>query len=882
MNNIHFYLRYSLRHLWREKQRTTFALFCIAVGVAAIVGLQMLGFFIADALTGSAQAANRGDVAVEPGRYVWFTAEQMAAFEQLTADDLVVNWTFRYYQDGLSLSVERAAGAETSGALGAFLVDPEVYPFYGQVLALDPPDAPLSNLLTTPDSVVISKNLADRRNIAVGDRLRIGDTRALYTVRGIVPTGSAVWLRDPGPLLNGFLYLDYNTSLETLGLERKPAEVFFMTEGETHAAALAKQTAEIALATQAKMRTAADRLAQNEGTAATVGRLTLIVGLLALLIGGLGIANTMQVVVARRRLETAVLKAVGLKGRHVTGLFLSEAALLGLIGSLAGLLLGLGVSRLLLELAMAMPFWSIPVSWQVYPHPLLTGLVAGIVVTVIVGMLPTLAAAQIRPSLVLRPGNDELPGAGRWQSLGAVLILAGVMGLLAGQLLDSLPGGLAGAYGVLIVLAVLTGLLQVVVWTIEKLPSLGWVSLHLAQRGIGRNRGRAASTLLALIVGLFSVSLIVIFANNTISNLEKTTSEAMGGDLQIRVRDEAAREAVLQALEANSDVLSCAEAGIFAVELIAINGDRDAYERRIADYERDQGIPLPPQAQEMLAWDLSTITGRDLRVKAPYFNLSPGMGRNLTPDDAGQPVVLLVNRSTMAPLKLQPGDALTFRLSSNSQITLEIVAVVREDASGFSRDTIIAPLDVLSPLAVPRARLFVANINPRKEWDKVADALSRSLPGDASVTSMASITNLNTLADLLSRTIIELAILPIVIAALALLAAATMIANTVALATMERRREIGVMKAVGVREGQILGQLLLESGIIGLVGGLIGVGLVTLLLILFLMVQGLPVSVNPWHVLGLLSLSVGVTLIATLVAAWPASRRRPLDVLRYE
>lgn len=57
MKRLRFHLHYSARNLWREKQRTAFALFCVAVGVAAIVGLQTLGFAIADAMTSNAQNA---------------------------------------------------------------------------------------------------------------------------------------------------------------------------------------------------------------------------------------------------------------------------------------------------------------------------------------------------------------------------------------------------------------------------------------------------------------------------------------------------------------------------------------------------------------------------------------------------------------------------------------------------------------------------------------------------------------------------------------------------------------------------------------------------------------------------------------------------------
>ena len=870
MERLRLDMLYSVRHLWREKQRTVFALFCVAAGVAAIVGLQMLGLNITDALTGNAQASNRGDVAVGPAQRNWFTADQMAAFEQLVADGQATDWTYRYFRDGLTLSVVQAESIETLRFLSVFLVEPDVYPFYGQVLALDPRHAPLAELLTGPGDVVISKNLADRGKITVGDQLRIDrdSSQTLYTVRGIVPTGSAAWTHNIGPLTLGFLYLDYNASLEALGLERTATEVFFTTEDETAAATLAARAAEIA--PLSPVRTAANVLAQNESTSALISRLVLPVGLLALLIGGLGIANTMLVVVARRRLEIAVLKAVGLKGHHVTRLFLTEAALLGLAGSLVGALLGVGVSRALLGLATS--FLPVSMAWRIYPQPLVTGLAVGVAVTAAFSFLPTLAAAQVRPSLVLRPSDGGLPRSGRWQSLVVVLALTTVMGLLASRLLGGPIAGLAVAYGVLIILILLTSLLRIVVWAVEKLPSPGWVSLRLAQRGIGRHRGRSASTLLALIVGLFSVSLIVIMAGNMVSNLRKAASGAWGADLTIRTRE---LEAARQVLEKSPEVSSYAEVNRFPAELTAINDDPGTYERRIAVYEQEQGVPLTLQTRDRLATEFSVITGRDLSSNLPHFDFAPGMGRNLTPDDTGRQVVLVENTYHLAMLKLQPGETLTFQLAGDAQVTLEIVGVTEMPVGGASDYPIIAPLDMLAPLATPRDRFFVADVNPKRK-DEAVTALTRALPEGTFVMET------DVMANSFTQLIQQFVVLPIVVAGLAFFAAATMIANTAALAAMERRREIGVMKAVGVRSGQILRQMLLESGIVGLVGGLIGVGLAAIVTVRYSEMMDLPAGLNPWPILALLALAVGTAIAATLVAAWPASRQRPLDVLRYE
>jgi putative ABC transport system permease protein len=871
-----FYGQYAVRNLLRERQRSAFALFCVAAGVVAIVGLQTLGLALGEALTSNARASNRGDVAAVLGGDEFFTAEQMAAFEQLVSHGPATSLTVRYRTQELPISLSQGQSAGQGLFLESFLVDPAVYPFYGQIRALDPPGASLAKLLADPGDVVIGKSLADRNRIAVGDRLLVGAGQAarVATVRGIVPSASAAPGSNLAPLLVGFVYLDYGSALQAFGLQHTASEVFFMVEDEAAAAALAAQVARIA--PEAETRTAAELLAQNEQLTAVARPLTVVVGLMALLIGGLGIANTMLVVVARRRAEIALLKALGLKGRDVTGVFVTEAALLGLVGSLVGLPLGLGISHGLQSLAME--YIAALSTRHVYPLPLLTGLAAGVGVTMVFGLLPTLAAARIRPARLLRPGNGNLPRSGWGWSLGVVLALAAVMGLLMGLLLQSPLRGLLGAYGGLAILALLTGLLWVVVWIVERLPSWGWVSLRLAQRAIGRHRGRAASTLLALIVGLLSISLVAILGQSLIDTAIDLIAGTVGADLLIPApADDAARSAILGALAETPGIVSYAEAASFPVELVAINGDPIAYQRRIATYEREQGAALTADQQRSLAGYFDAISARDLGSNLPDLEFAAGMGRNLTPADDGRAVILLPGSEALLPLQLQPGETLTFRLDNGAEVTLEIVGIsLATEGHVTMGGTLIAPLGTLQALAEPASRLFLADVDPARK-DTTVTALAARLPPQAAILETAAF------VQMFSQLFRQFAVLPLLVAALTLFAAATMMANSMALATMERRREIGVMKAVGVRTNQVLGQLLLESAILGLVGGVLGVGLVAVAAVLLrALLSEAPARLNPWIILGLLALAVGLSLAATLIAAWPASRQRPLEVLRYE
>jgi putative ABC transport system permease protein len=138
--------------------------------------------------------------------------------------------------------------------------------------------------------------------------------------------------------------------------------------------------------------------------------------------------------------------------------------------------------------------------------------------------------------------------------------------------------------------------------------------------------------------------------------------------------------------------------------------------------------------------------------------------------------------------------------------------------------------------------------------------------------------------SIFNRLLNQMAALPLLVAGLSLFAASVLIATTVSLATMERRRQIGILKALGLKRQQALNQLLIENGIVGMVGGLISI-LPTVIIIaavpaLTENLVRLPLPLD--LIVVMLGLAVVITLAATLITAWSASGERPLSALRYE
>lgn len=140
--------------------------------------------------------------------------------------------------------------------------------------------------------------------------------------------------------------------------------------------------------------------------------------------------------------------------------------------------------------------------------------------------------------------------------------------------------------------------------------------------------------------------------------------------------------------------------------------------------------------------------------------------------------------------------------------------------------------------------------------------------------------------SLLGRLIAQFSAIPTIVGLLSLLAAAVAMANTVSLATLERRRQIGILKAVGLKGQRVLWIMLLENTAIGLLGGFLGIGLSALgVALMTALGTGIPTPIPSTAVpvaIALMAAAVLIAWVATFLSARPAVRERVTNVLRYE
>lgn len=902
ITGLQFAFGYALRNMLRDRQRTLFGVFSVAAGVATVVALRTLGLMLTDALTSNAQAFLRGDVRVEDpyagGISIFGEDQDFNAFNADTVTQITqwaaennVDITFKLNNELMQTAVIDGGRARTPVVAIAVFVDPQVYPFYDTLRAEEPAGTPFNALFTAPNQVVLARRMANQLDAQVGDQLRIGSADALFTVVGIVPdyAESSLEGRSAGnTLLFSFVYLDraqqpafgLPADAATSAYLRLPPEI---SQEQAQERIRREWQPPYDSGSRWRITQADDTLARNVVITDAISRFVLLLSLVGLVIGGVGIINTMLVAVNRRSAEIAVMKTLGLNNRGIMRVFLAEALLLGLAGSAVGIVVGNLLSLLARDLGQQA--FAVPLPWRVYLDPALMGTALGVIMTLFFSFLPIIMTARVRPVYVLRQGSIPVARAGCLPSLLNMALLVIGFGLLVDLIIGTdrfetqipppLTLGIVGTFFVFLTILLIVVLMWLLVWLMGRLPAFRNANLRLAMRGLTTHRTRTAFSLLALITGMSALSGTLILSRSINILLYTSISDPIGGNVLILPLP-FIKPAVQQTLNEGTGVNGYRDVRFpTGIGLRAIDGQTD-YWSWFANDDDDPNVALRRGQIELVLG--ITVYGEPRRGTLVE-------GRFLGTEDAGQPNIVIPYIPELAERGVGVGSTFTYEVytGANRRIAFTVVGVVAPDATqglipfSFGDSAVQIPVDMMPQGGggAPAFDFIIADV----EQEAVDDVLSKlaALPG-------AFVFDVRIFDSILNRLLSQLAALPLLVAALALFAATTLIATTVSLATLERRKQIATMKALGVSRRQVLGQLLIENGVVGVVGGLISL-LPTVLILLAIpaLTSGLVTLPVPYELIMLmLALAVGITLGATLLTAWRASGEKPLNVLRYE
>jgi len=890
------YWSYATRALARGGQRTLLAIFCVATGVLAIVALQLVGLTVTEALTGNIRALNGGDIAVhtENGD---LTVAQLAVFARLTHQGAITAYT--------PLSVVGVSQGAVRYTL--YGVDPAAFPLAGSPHFIAPGDGRLATLLRGRTVVVTSAVL---RSLGA----RIGSQ---ITVRA--DDGRTVRVLIGGEIANAGLFAQPIMLMDLRGYAAVPSLsgtpvvftwVYANVPGHGDVRATAAARAVHAQLPYADATTTQDALRQNSAAVRNIRLFLQVTGLLALLLGGIGIVNTMRVLLRRRYLDIALLKTMGYRPRDLYALFGLEVGGIGLAGGIVGAAAGVGISVLVKALVERAFFLTLPAAVDL--PTVAAGVAIGVCTSLIFGVLPIVQASRVRPLAVLR----QLPApAGARSRLTAALLVAVVallFALLAAGILQSLGVALAVVGGLGLLLLGLLGLVfRGVVWVLGALPvpdgSRGWPLLlaglaalvavglaiaapgvgllallavllgcggvllprgwrtiaRLAVRNIGRQGGQSATTLSALCIGVFAIGLGLALGQS----IQGLITHALSG--------KNVYNAVILARSADKPAVDRQVAHLTGLTRELVTGATPAVLLAV------NGLPLgrvPPGGQGLSA-GLTGVVGYDVaHGQAPDVTIVRGLQDSRVGHTLGSrgAAVLLPVSASQAPLKLKLGDRITLG-SPLGLTTLTLRVAGFYTRTGFMQAPLLTDTRAVLDLSggAPAYYTYALTIDPAR-----VDAAMRRVRAAVPTAQALSLADLSgAIAALLDNIIVVLE----AVAGLVMLAGLITIANAVGLAMLERRRDMGILKAIGYTSRGVFGGVVCENGVVGLAGALLAMLLVTLVTaVLGRVAFQAAFGIAPPLAAGLVLATAALCMLVAGAVAWGATRVHPLEVLRYE
>jgi putative ABC transport system permease protein len=584
-------------------------------------------------------------------------------------------------------------------------------------------------------------------------------------------------------------------------------------------------------------------------------------GGMALFAGGYLIYNAFSMTVVERTREFGLLRTLGLSRRQVTNQVLVEAALLGVFGSLAGALLGiglaLGAARLLSYL---LDIDSMPV--KINPPVILSSLLVGIVVTVITALIPAWQAGRISPLEALRVRGFKQEGwlmRQGWK-LGLLMLLISFIILVV----NPFPYDVQFRLGsITVVLLFFGGTLlipgSVEVWERLTRPLIRMVYGSAGQLGssnIQRAKLRTTLTVAALMVG---VSMIVITRGMTDSfrgDLEVWIDAYAGGDLLVS-SSTPMRSQMQRRLEALPGVKAVTPLRTLTV----------SWQKPDGSMQEISLTGLDPSSYTQVTSFIFSDSRTDEQVALQQF--------------AGGNVVFL--SSVLAEkYDLRIGD--TMRLRTRAGVRdFKIAAVV---VSFFNQGLTVQASwqDLRRYFNTSDADAFLVKLveeyDPASVQQRIEDMYGERL--NLSVVSNQVL--IDQVLTLLKRAYSMFDAMAII----AMLVGALGIVNTLTMNVVERSQEIGMLRSIGLTRGQTLVMVLAESLLMGLIGSVLGLGFGTLLSRIFLWsmtaMSGYQIGfvIPVGAIIAGLVIAIVVSQLAAILPARRAASTRILDAIQYE
>lgn len=583
-----------------------------------------------------------------------------------------------------------------------------------------------------------------------------------------------------------------------------------------------------------------------------LGFITIFLGVfaaIAVIVGAFIIFNTFTILVAQRVRELALLRALGASRKQVRRSVLVEAVLMAVVGSTLGLLVGLGLAR---GLAALFSSFGLEIDSSVLtltPTTVLAAFAVGIAVTVAAAYLPARRASRVAPVEAMREDVSMTEGSLRRRTLiGTVLLVIGaglaVAGVVGAPGNDAIWIGAGAVVWVLTVAAISAVLGRPVLVACRAVFSrLFGTTGRLAGDNAIRNPRRTGVTAAALMIGLTLVSAVGVLAASMNASMDKLVDEQFESDFLVQ-----------------SPVF-----GTFPVELGTQMSEVDG----VSVVARQQGVPARVDDDA----DPSFIIGADEGFNEVYKLTMVEGSQAFTGNEA------LINEDTAKEYGVGVGDELDLAFAGGKDVGVTVSGIFE---SSQVAGAINVPLGVIEEAGIKRVDSSLSiNIADGADAGDVKadlDALVEDLP-------IVAVQDKQDFADSLAAQINQLLYMVYGLLALSIVIAVVGIVNTLSLSVIERTREIGLLRAVGLSRRRLRRMVTLESVTISVMGAVLGLVLGVIIGVLLqrslredLEVLAVPIT----SLVVFLVIAVVFGVLAAIIPAVRASRMKVLQAIATE
>lgn len=582
-------------------------------------------------------------------------------------------------------------------------------------------------------------------------------------------------------------------------------------------------------------------------------------GGIALFVGGFVIFNTLSITVAQRTREFATLRTLGARRRQVLTSVVVEAMVIGAISSVIGLFLGLALAKGLKKLFVAIGL-DLPAAGTVFAtRTIIAGLLVGIVISVVAGLFPALRATRVPPIAAVREGAT-LP---RSRLAPYAPYIAGVVVAVALALLGygMFGGGVATTQRLVFLalgsLMLFMGVALLSARIVQPLASLlgrpseqiGGLAGRLARQNSTRNPGRTAATAAALMIGLALVTFVAVLGQGLRSSVTGTMNKQVQADYVVSSQ--------------NTFDPFPAPAG----DAIATVPEVEVASSVRGDQAKVLGSP-------------QTFTAIDPATIRKVYDFEWKKGSDAAIDKLGQDGAI-VSSTFATPKNLHLGSRISVITSNDKRLRFVIKGIYKAPALGsllgaasISKER----FDATFPTPRDQNTYIKVSGGPTKTAEAALKQKLKSFPDTKLQTKHAFV-------KARSRSIGLVLSLLYVLLALSVIVSLFGMVNTLALSIVERTRELGMIRAVGMTRRQVRRMIRHESVITALIGAAFGLPLGIFLAALVtaaLSSEGIVFALPVQSLIVFAFVAIIAGILAAIIPARRASRLNVLEALQYE